>query len=195
MPWNFRGGGSRQDIYRSISTGLYGTPMAGFADGLTEEQRWQIVDWIVAQARETGAAEDPGKAPYDTLVRAVPHLEGLDGIAQGADLAEARALFDDAPKSLFPVIGQVTQPGRDFRPGTVAVAVQAIYDTDDVAFLVTWHNLTADTAGSNAPDLEVPRQHGVPFRGYPEGDEGARPDPRAVRSRARRRGDRRDRRE
>jgi len=171
MPWYFRGGGSRQDIYRSISTGLYGTPMAGFADGLSEEQRWQIVDWIVAQARETGAAEDPGKAPYETLVRAVPHLDGLDGIAQGADLAEARALFDDAPKSLFPMIGQVTQPGRDFRPGTVAVAVQAIYDTEDVAFLVTWHNITADTAGSNAPDLEVPRQHGVPFRGYPEGDE------------------------
>lgn len=174
MPWNFRGGGSRQDIYRSISTGLYGTPMAGFADGLTEEQRWQIVDWIVAQARETGATDDPGQAPYDTLVRAVPHLEGLDGIAPGASLDEARKLFDGAPKALFPVIGQVTQPGRDFRPGTVAVGVQAIYDTNDVAFLVTWHNLTADTKGSNAPDLEVPRQHGVPFRGYPEGDEAAR---------------------
>lgn len=177
MPWNFRGGGSRQDIYRSISTGLYGTPMAGFADGLSEEQRWQIVDWIVAQARETGTAPEgdraPGSAPYEALVRAVPHLEGLGGIAQGAGLDEARKLFDDAPKSLFPILGQVTQPGRSFRPGTVAVAVQAIYDADDIAFLVTWHNITADTSGSNAPDLAVPRQHGVPFRGYPEGDEDA----------------------
>ncbi len=176
MPWNFRGGGTRRDIYRSISTGLYGTPMAGFADGLTEEQRWQIVDWIVAQARETGGTSgedrEPGKAPYGALVRAVPHLEGLDGIAAGADLGEARSLFEDAPKTLFPILGQVTQPGRDFRPGTVAVGVQAIYDADDVAFLVTWHNLTADTAGSNAPDLEVPRQHGVAFRKGVEEESG-----------------------
>lgn len=181
MPWNFRGGGSREDIYRSISTGLYGTPMAGFAEGLTEEQRWQIVDWIVAQARAvsgaSGQERDPGQAPYGALVRAMPHSQGLDAIGPGGDLQAARELFADAPKTLFPVVGQVMQPGRDFRPGTVAIGVQAIYDARDVAILVTWHNLTAETDGSNAPDLAVPLQtQGVGFvePGAEEG-EGAEP--------------------
>lgn len=160
MPWSFRGGGSREDIFRSISTGLSGTPMAGFADGLTEEERWQIVDWIVAQAREVGGGRpgDPGSAPYGTLVRAVPAGEGLDAISEGGDLPAARELFAEAPKTLFPVVGQVIQPGRSFRPGTVAIGVQAIYDRRDVAFLLTWHNITAETTGTNAPDLRVPPQ-------------------------------------
>lgn len=164
MPWTFRGGGSREDVYRSISTGLYGTPMAGFADGLTEEQRWQIVDWIVAQAREVGGADDPEREPYGTLVRAVPQDQGLDGIAEGGDLQAARELFADAPKTLFPVVGQIMQPGRSFRPGTLAVGVQVIYDARDVAFLLTWHNISAETSGTNAPDLRVPLQEeGVAF--------------------------------
>lgn len=173
MPWYFRGGGSRQDIYRSISTGLYGTPMAGFADGLSEEQRWQIVDWIVAQARATTGVEDTAQAPYGALVRAVPHLEGLDGIdPEAGDLEAARALFAEAPKTLFPVVGQVIQPGRAFRPGTFAIGVQAIYDATDVAFLVTWHNITAETDGSNAPDLTVPpEEEKVHFQGLDLGDE------------------------
>lgn len=163
MPWRFRGGGSREDIYRSISTGLYGSPMAGFADGLTEEERWQIVDWIVAQARELGATGDPGEAPYDSLVRAVPHDGTLDGIAEDGDLEAARELFADAPKALFPVVGQVIEPGRSFQPGTAAVGVQAVYDSREIAFLVTWHNITAETAGLNAPDVPVRRQEGVAF--------------------------------
>jgi len=175
MPWTFRGGGSREAIYRSISTGLYGTPMAGFADGLTEEQRWQIVDWIVAQAREVGGADDPGREPYGTLVRAVPRDKGLDAIAEGGDLQAARELFADAPKTLFPVVGQVMQPGREFRPGTLAVGVQAIYDARDVAFLLTWHNLSAETSGTNAPDLQVPLQEeGVAFV---EGPPSPQPSP------------------
>ena len=156
MPWTFRGGGTREDIFRSISTGLSGTPMAGFADGLTEEQRWQIVDWIVAQARSVGAGENPGVAPYGTLVRAVSHADGLDAIAEGGELAAARELFAEAPKTLLPIVGQIMQPGRAFRPGTVAIGVQAIYDRDDIAFLLTWHNITAETSGRNGIDLRVP---------------------------------------
>lgn len=182
MPWNFRGGGSREDIYRSIATGLYGTPMAGFADGVSEEQLWQIVDWIVAQARETSGSEETSRAPYGALVRAVPRLEGLGGIVgvggvgggDGGDLETARELFADAPKTLFPVVGQVILPGRAFQPGTYAIGVQAIYDATDVAFLVTWHNITAETDGSNAPDLVVPpEEEVVSFKDLPPSVIGA----------------------
>ena len=56
------------------------------------------------------------------------------------------------------------RPGRAFRPGTVAIGVQAIYDRRDVAFLLTWHNITAETGGTNAPDVAVPaREEPVTF--------------------------------
>src|SRR4051812_36113825 len=39
-PWTFRGGSSREDMFRTMSTGLNGTPMPSFADALNPEQRW-----------------------------------------------------------------------------------------------------------------------------------------------------------
>src|SRR5207253_6393771 len=44
--WTFRGGASREDIFRTMTTGLNGTPMPSFADALTPEQRWAITDFI-----------------------------------------------------------------------------------------------------------------------------------------------------
>ena len=41
--WTFRGGSSREDIFRTMSTGLNGTPMPSFLDALPPEQRWAIV--------------------------------------------------------------------------------------------------------------------------------------------------------
>ncbi len=42
---NFKGGSRPEDIYRSLSTGLDGTPMPSFAQ-LTPEQRWSLVYFI-----------------------------------------------------------------------------------------------------------------------------------------------------
>lgn len=149
MPWTFRGGDRPEDIFRSISTGLTGTPMAGFADGLTVEQRWQIVGWILAQA---GKRVDD---PYSDLVSAVP-VADLSGLDQAKDVAAAEKLFADAPAALFPVIGQIMQPGREFHPSAVAVRMRAIYDPERVAIEVSWHDMRPDTDGHNAPDLQAP---------------------------------------
>ena len=46
-PRNFKGGSRPQDLYRSISTGLDGTPMPSFAQ-LTPEQRWSLVYYVLS---------------------------------------------------------------------------------------------------------------------------------------------------
>jgi len=43
---NFKGGYSPSDIYRSIMTGLDGTPMASFAEVLTEEEGWAVAYFV-----------------------------------------------------------------------------------------------------------------------------------------------------
>jgi mono/diheme cytochrome c family protein len=140
--WTFRGGSSREDIFRTMSTGFNGTPMPGFVDALKPEQRWAITDFIASLSGENG----PG---YSNLVIA-KHVQ--DQI----DLTKGTANFESARVARFPIIGQIMEPGRAFRPATTSVTVQAIYDAESIALLVRWHDVSAEKAGKNGPLLPVP---------------------------------------
>ena len=152
--WTFRGGSSREDIFRSMSTGLNGTPMPGFVDALPPEQRWAIADFIDSLSGSGG----PG---YANLVVA-KHVE--DPI----DLAKGTASFASAPAARFPVVGQIMEPGRSFHPPATSVMVQAVYDADSIALLVRWHDMSAEKTGKNGPALPVPteeEEEGAPSAG------------------------------
>ena len=142
-PWIFRAGGSREDIYRTMSSGFSGTPMPGFHGSLEPDVIWSIVDYIRSMSGNVD------EAPYANLIRAVP--------ADGAvDPARGRELFANAPEAMLPIVGQIIEPGRSFYPQVTAVTVQAVYDRNEVAFLVRWNDMRAETSGANGPDLEVP---------------------------------------
>jgi mono/diheme cytochrome c family protein len=142
--WTFRGGSSREDIFRTMSTGFNGTPMPGFVDALTPEQRWAITDFIVSLSGSDG----PG---YTNLVVA-RHVQDQIDLAKGA------ASFESAPVARFPIIGQIMEPGRAFYPAATSVTVQAIYDAESIAILVRWHDMRADNSGKNGPSLPVPQE-------------------------------------
>ena len=140
--WTFRGGSSREDIFRTMSTGFNGTPMPSFLDALTPEQRWAITDFIVSLSGNTG----PG---YSNLVIA-RHVQDPIDLARGA------ASFESAPVVRFPIVGQIMEPGRAFHPPTTSVTVQAIYDAESLALLVRWHDMSAQKTGKNGLSLPVP---------------------------------------
>ena len=140
--WTFRGGSSREDIFRTMSTGLNGTPMPGFLDdALKPEQRWAIADFIVSLS-----GSGPG---YSNLVVA-------KHVGDPIDLAKGAASFASAPVARFPIVGQIMEPGRSFHPPATSVTVQAIYDADSVALLVRWHDMSAQKTVKNGPSLPVP---------------------------------------
>jgi mono/diheme cytochrome c family protein len=140
--WTFRGGSTREDIFRTMSTGLNGTPMPSFLDSHTPEQRWALTDYIVSLS----GGEGPG---YTNLVIAKPVREAID-------LAKGAANFASAPVARFPIVGQIMEPGRSFHPPATSVTVQAIYDSESIAVLVRWHDMSAEKSGKNAPSLPVP---------------------------------------
>ena len=140
--WTFRGGSSREDIFRTMTTGLNGTPMPSFADALPPEQRWAITDFIASLSGSDG----PG---YTNLVVAKHVLDPID-------LAKGAASFASAPVARFPIVGQIMEPGRAFHPPATSVMVQAIYDAESIALLVRWHDMSADKTGTNGPSLPVP---------------------------------------
>ena len=149
--WTFRGGSSREDIFRTMSTGFNGTPMPAFADALQPEQRWAITDFIVSLSGSNG----PG---YTNVVVAKHSLDPID-------LTKGAANFESAPVARFPIIGQIMEPGRAFHPSTTSVTVQAVYDAESIALLVRWHDIRVDNTGKAGPLLPVP----------PEEEEGGKP--------------------
>ena len=152
--WTFRGGPTREDIYRTFTTGMNGTPMPSFAESLSDQERWQLVDYINSL--------DPRDAPgYAELLKV---QRTTDEISLN-DLEKGKELFASAPPAYFPVIGQITEPGRAFHPSANGVTVRAVYNAREIAFLVSWHDMRADVSGRNAPDLLVP----------PEEDKGEAP--------------------
>ena len=142
--WTFRGGASREDIFRTMSTGLNGTPMPSFLESLTPEQRWAITDFIGSLS----GSNEPG---YSNLVVA-------KYVQDPIDLARGTASFASAPVAHFPIVGQIMEPGRSFHPPATGVTVQAIYDQDSIALLVRWHDMSAEKTGKNGPSLPVPQE-------------------------------------
>jgi mono/diheme cytochrome c family protein len=157
--WTLRGGSSREDIFRTMSTGLNGTPMPSFLEALAPEQRWAITDFIVSLSGSDG----PG---YSNLVVA-KHVQ--DPI----DLGKGAASFAAAPVARFPIVGQIMEPGRSFHPPATGVTVQAIYDADSIALLVRWHDMSAEKTGKSGPSLPVPPEEEEEPAAAPAGGSGA----------------------
>jgi len=143
--WTYRGGATKEDIYRTFSTGLNGTPMPSYADSLEIEDRQHLVNYVYS----LGDGDDPN---YGTLITAVYSEEPID-LEDGETLD---ALFETAPMTRFPLVGQISEPGRNFFPSVTSIEAQAVYNRDEIAFRVRWHDLRADTSGRNSPSLEVP---------------------------------------
>jgi mono/diheme cytochrome c family protein len=165
--WTFRGGSTREDIYRAMSTGLNGTPMPGFGDdALKPEQKWAITDFIDSLSGTNG---QPG---YSSLLVA-KHVQ--DPI----DLAKGAANFASAPGARFPIVGQIMEPGRSFHPPATSAMVQAVYDGESIAFLVRWHDMSADKTGKNGPSLPVPieEEEAAPAAAAAAPEPGAAADP------------------
>jgi hypothetical protein len=57
-----KGGSTPGDLYRTIATGLDGTPMPAFAEALSAEALWALVSYV------EGLASPEARANEDTLV-------------------------------------------------------------------------------------------------------------------------------
>ncbi|TDI70151.1 MAG: c-type cytochrome [Bacteroidetes bacterium] len=136
--WAFRGGGTREDIYQTFTTGLDGTPMPSFEISPPEDQ-WALVDYVYSLSRD-----EPN---YATMVIAHATTGPID-LSQKS--------FTDIEPAYFPVVGQIMEPGRSFFPGVNGVNVRAVYNDEHIAIMLEWHDMSADTSGSNAPTLVPP---------------------------------------
>lgn len=137
--WTYRGGTTREDIYRTFTTGMNGTPMPSYE--LPEEDRWDLVNYVYSLSRDE---------PNYSRVVVSSSVPGELDLSRGADL------FESAETAYFSVVGQVIEPGRAFHVATNGIEVQAVHNAEEVAFKLAWHTMTPDTSGTNAPTMEAP---------------------------------------
>ena len=139
--WTFRASATREDVYRTFTTGFNGTPMPSYEQTIDEADRWALVDYVWSLSRDN--------PEYGTTVTAVG-TEGEIDVSMGA------SLFEDAPAAYFPIVGQLIEPGRAFFPGVNGIEVRAVYNQEEIAFMLFWHDMTMEQEGSNNPGIEVP---------------------------------------
>jgi len=127
--WRFNGGGTVEDIYHRLRTGLDGTPMPSFSDlldqkFLTDEQLWRVAQYVRSLS--------PGEPP---AVRDVIHAPQATGPLPRSPGDSAWSRIDSY---WFPLVGQVVKKTRWFDPAVSGVRVQAVHTRDSLALRVVW---------------------------------------------------------
>jgi mono/diheme cytochrome c family protein len=128
--WRFRGGGTAEQIYHRLRTGLDGTPMPSFSDlidqnFLTERELWRLAQYVRSLS--------PARTPVAPEVIHAPLVVGGPPPLSPDDSAWSRI----AP-SWIPLVGQVIRRERWFTPAVSGVWVQAIHDGRSLAVRVSW---------------------------------------------------------
>ncbi|MBI2265160.1 MAG: hypothetical protein HYU64_08315 [Armatimonadetes bacterium] len=126
---HFRGGSKVADIYRALSTGLNGTPMPSYLDGLTDEERWDAALYVKSLARD--------KDRQETVI--VSRL-----LAHDLPLDPDDGMWQKVPASYFPLAGQVVVEPRWYYPSIGKVQVRSFHNRRSIALRVSWEDRTRD---------------------------------------------------
>ena len=134
-PWDFRGGSGAKEVYRTLVTGLNGTPMPSYAPSVKSEDAWNLAAYVASL----------GRAPVrDVVVRGAK----VDSIPDDV----AAAAWQEAPGVDLKLAGQIIQEPRMFVPSIDNVTVKALYDDKDYALLLTWPDRTENPGTAGPPD-------------------------------------------
>ncbi|MBI5315627.1 MAG: c-type cytochrome [Nitrospirae bacterium] len=152
--WNFRG--SRQDpynvnnIFRTFSTGVNGTPMPSFADNTTVEERWHIANFVNSLCER----EADGKPlPIDPQADK-PKINFVlpSGKVEGEIPADPEnELWTKRVRRYVAMGGQITHKPRNFVNRIDDLWVKSLYNDKYVVFMFQWDDRTKSVAEGKLP--------------------------------------------
>lgn len=133
--WRFNGGGTVEEIYRVLRTGLDGTPMPTFSDivdagVITDDDLWSLAHYV------------RGLSPRDEPeVREVVTAELIT--ESGVPTTVSDPAWESVEPLFIPLVGQIVVKPRWFNPRVSGVWVRAVYDGRELAMLVSWTDPSA----------------------------------------------------
>jgi cbb3-type cytochrome c oxidase subunit III len=123
QPWALRGGASVEDLYRAVTTGVNGTPMPSFSDAWNAEDLWHLANYLHSIGREPKWGEIIRGSKIDSAPE--DPFDELWDLASPIDIRLA---------------GQIIQQPRLFNPSVQSLTVQAMFDEQELALLLTWND-------------------------------------------------------
>ncbi|MBF0566102.1 MAG: c-type cytochrome [Nitrospirae bacterium] len=134
QPWDLRNGSGIEDIYRTISVGIGGTPMTSYMDSLTDDKRWALAHYI----KSLQLTRKPGVAVRVKKVEALP--------SSTDDPAWEKLEYLDLPMG-----GQLMFEPRNFTPVITNARVRGVYTDKEIAVMVEWSDKRPNKGGDNKP--------------------------------------------
>ncbi len=131
-PWRYKNGSNVEDIFRTLTLGLNGTPMPSFLDALeSDDDRWDLA-LFVKSLQEF-------RRPEALVLDAEKVAGNLP--AEPADDAWLLAQTIEVTTG-----GQVVIGPRWQNPSVDVVSIQALYNQEEIAFRLSWNDRTENLA-------------------------------------------------
>ncbi len=138
QPWALRGGSTAEDLYRTLTTGVNGTPMPSFSDAWNHDDLAHLANYLQSIGREPVW----GEIVRGTKTDSIPE----DPFAPA---------WDEVPALDVRLAGQIIQRPRLFNPSVQSVNVRALFDDRELALLLVWHDRFEDNGDNGKPMDQV----------------------------------------
>lgn len=138
-PWKIKAGSEVEDIYMRFTSGISGTPMPSFVKTLSEDDRWDLANYIKSLQHELTNEE---------TLRAMPVAGDLPD-DPGDSAWDAAAAID------IRLAGQVISPPRWQNPSIEMITVQALFNGTDIAFRLSWDDPFMDVVHDESQEFDV----------------------------------------
>jgi DMSO reductase family type II enzyme heme b subunit len=138
QPWTLRGGSSVEDLFRTMATGVNGTPMPSFSDAWGAEDLWHLANYLQSVGREPRWGE-------------ISRARKSDAIPEDPFDPD----WDEAPALDLRLTGQIIQEPRLFNPSVQSLTVQALFDESELALLLTWNDRFENSGEDGEPSDRV----------------------------------------
>lgn len=145
LPWKIKAGTEVEDIYMRFTSGISGTPMPSFVKTLSEEDRWDLANYIKSLQHE----------PTNESTLKALRVEG--------DLPDdpADPAWDGAAAIDIRLTGQVIAPPRWQNPSVEMVTARALFNDTDIAFRLSWDDPFKDVVHDEAQEFDVAELNAV----------------------------------
>ncbi|MCP4378246.1 MAG: hypothetical protein GY794_18980, partial [bacterium] len=132
-------GGDPIDIFTRFSTGINGTPMPSFIEGIPEaSDRWALANFINSLQHQ------------QTTHRVLKALR-VEGALPDDPKSE---VWDQAEAMDVRLTGQVIAAPRWQNPSIELVITQAVYNDDEIAFLLQWDDPFKDVTHNEEEEFD-----------------------------------------
>ncbi|MDP6946001.1 MAG: c-type cytochrome [Myxococcota bacterium] len=141
----FRNGSSVEDIFRTVTTGLNGTPMKSYATDATTAERWDLAHYV----RSLGP---PDKETRDENIVAA-EVDTLPTTAED----EA---WNQATPARFQLLPNIIEAPRLFWSSVEFVTVTALYTSEEIALKIEWDDRTKPNGANGEAGYVDPTDDG-----------------------------------